>query len=101
MRAASLLVVVVGFGVQYAGWPFSGHLVAATSAAVLEAGDAGNPKWFRIGVFVPVTALLLIRLLWPQMPRMAIDADTFSGLLLGGVIGGLALLLTGRRERDR
>lgn len=92
IRAMALLaVVIVGFGVQYGAWPFSGHLVAATTAAVLEAGDTRNPHWFRVGIYVPVIALLLIRLLWPQIPRMAIDAHTFSGLLLGGAIGGTSL----------
>jgi hypothetical protein len=44
--------------------------------------------------------LLLIRLLWPQIPRMAVDAHTFSGLVLGAAIGALALLPIRQRERD-
>jgi hypothetical protein len=97
---ALLAVVLVGFGVQYGGWPFSGHLVAATTAGVLENGDRRSRQWFRVGVCMPVIALLLIRLLWPQIPRMAVDAHTFSGLVLGAAIGALALLPIRQRERD-
>ncbi len=101
IRALALFVlVIVSFGVQYAGWPFSGHLVAATTAAVLEAWDERSPGWFRIGVFVPVLALLLIRLVWPQIPRMAIDTHTFSGVVLGAAIGVLAPLPIRQRERN-
>jgi len=101
VRALALLVcVLVGFGVEYGGWPFSGHLTAALAAGMIEAGDRGSPLWFRTGALAPAAVVVLIRTLWPQIPEMGIHAYTASGLLLGTAIGVLALLPIRQRERN-
>jgi hypothetical protein len=91
-----LLVIALwlALGVKYRGWPFSGHLLWAWMAALLEAGDPQNPLWFRFAVFVPAALLILIRTFRPQTPLMAIHANTVTALLVGTLLGlgGLALL---------
>ena len=100
LRALALLVcVLVGFGVEYAGWPFSGHLTAALTAGMIEAGDRSNPVWLRTGALAPAAAIALIRTLWPQIPEMDMHTYTATGLLLGAAIGGVCLAALARLGR--
>jgi hypothetical protein len=89
-----LTALVLALGVRYCGWPFSGHLLWAWTVALLEAGDAQNPLWFRFAVFVPALLLILIRTFRPQIPLMATHAYTVTALLLGTIlgVGGLVML---------
>lgn len=87
-----LMALGLALGVQYRGWPCSGHLLWVWMVALLEAGDVQNPLWFRFTVFVPALLLILIRTFRPQTPLMATHANTVNALLLGTAlgIGGLA-----------
>lgn len=95
VRLALLLtMLVVALGVQYGGWPFSGHLLCALTAGILEARDVQNPGWFRLAVFAPAMLLILIRTFRPQSALMPTHAYTVSALLLGTALGsgGVAVM---------
>lgn len=90
-RVAALLgATVVALGVEYAAWPFSGHLTCAWTAGMIELGDTRNPVGMRVAAALPGVALILIRTLQPQIPQMGIHLYTLTALLLGSALGGTA-----------
>jgi len=94
--AALLIALVVAGGVQYAGWPFSGHLTCAWTAAILEASDHRNPRWYRLAAFAPGLVVILIRTFGPQMPRMGVHLYTLTAVAAATGLGGASLLALSR-----
>jgi len=95
VRGAVLLTALgLSLVTKCCGLPFSGHLVLVWTVALLEAGNAQNPRWFWLAAFVPALLLILIRTFWPQTLLMGTHAYTVTALLLGTLLGlgGLAVL---------
>lgn len=88
--------VVFGAGAQFGGWPLSGHLTVALTVGIQEATDRRNPRWLRLCALTTIAMLLFIRTFYPQTPVMGSLFNTCAALILGTLLGILALLLRPR-----
>jgi len=87
-----LLALVCGYGAQYRSWPLSGHLTVALTVGIIEAGNRQNPPSLKGAALLPAALLVLIRTFWPQSEWMGNRLNTVVALLVGGLLGGGAIL---------
>ncbi len=94
IRELVLLGIAVGFGAgaQFGGWPLSGHLTVALTVGIQEATDRRNGIQLRLFALSPVVMLLFIRTFCPQTPLMGNVFNTCAALVIGTLLGGIALL---------
>lgn len=95
--AALLLAVGCAAGAQYRSWPLSGHLTVAVTVGVLTAADDRNALLWRLLALLPIVLLIGIRTFRPQSALMGDRANTRTGIVLGLLIGGSALVLSALR----
>ena len=74
----------------------SGHMTMTVLVAIVQSTDRRVPRWLRMGYWVPVPIVAAMRVF---VLHGRIETGLVSGVLVGGVLGGVASVVS-RSIRD-